>query len=733
MLQRRPAARTGLIWFAVTLATLLVAALMPLLWDSRFYYSGDTQTAYLGWWYELGKHVRHGNLPLLDVQSWRAGNAVAEGQWGLFSPLTIAIGVLTSFAPDVLVLVTVVKVALVLVSGAGVFLLVRSYRVPLAGAYVAGVVAPLCGQAQYGDWSSWVNGLMATALLPWAWWAVRRVMLRGTNPFPALFACYLVVTIGYVYGTLYLGLVLAGSLVECGLARNRAGFVKVLLIGACSALIAVTVYLPGVLTAPVTIRDRWAVVGEGNATVDLDTLFTSVLPTSLAEGTLFPYRYVAWLLPLLAWVDVRRVRARLPEMSGLVVVSAALVAWVLGPQELGPIRWPLRVLPALALVAVVLVVVLLTTTLRRPPSGLRLMLSLGWVALAWWVVTARSGAVETVTVVGALVVASGVVLSWSALRLGRPGAAAAVAGLCTLAVLGTQHAYFPDTASPDRNLPARAADYRGQLSSAVGDTIAVGSAERAWHTQPGTADEVLVGSTWYLNPHPIHNAGTAISFRTYYERFCMRWSGSTCPFALAALFEREPRTGLRWVDLMAVSTVLIVRGTYPGMRLLKPPAGWHLAVRGVRTVTWVRDSPVPTAGGVVWSSPDTLVENISSTDRDVSFRVRAVPSQGGRVVLSRLAWPGYDVDGAGARLGSPLKDMLLTVVVPPGTKGAVVHLHYSPPGWRLELLTWWLGAGLAVLWSLAHLVLRRRAAGRGDRGSTAEESSQPTGEPRLSV
>jgi len=722
MLRRRPGAQARWIWFAATLATLLVAALVPLLWDSRFYYSGDTQTAYLGWWYELGKHVRHGTLPLLDVQSWRAGNAVAEGQWGLFSPLTITIGVLTSLAPNVLVLVTAVKVTLVLVSGAGVFLLVRSYRVPPAAAYVAAVVAPLCGQAQYGDWPSWVNGLMATALLPWAWWAIRRVMQRGMNPFPALLACYLVVTIGYVYGTLYLGLVILGSLLECGLARNRAGFVKVLLIGGCSALVAVTVYLPGVLTAPVTIRNVWTVVGEGNATVDLDTLFTSVIPTSMTNEELLPYTYVAWLLPLLAWVDVRRLRARLPELSALLLVTVLLVGWVLGPQEAGPIRWPLRVLPALGLVAVVLVVVLVATTARRPPSGLRLMLSLGWVALAWWVVTARLAAVETVTVVGALVVAGGLVLLWSALRLRLPGVAAVVAGLCTIAVLATQHAYFPDAPSPDRNLPARAADYRGQLSTAVGDTVAVGSAERALHSRPGTADEVLVGSTWYLNPHPIHNAGTAISFRAYYEKFCMRWSGSTCRDALATLFEREPLTGRRWVDLMSISTVLVVRGVYPGMRLLHPPAGWHVAVRGVFTVTWVRDSPVPTAGGVVWSSPGTLVQTISSTDRDVSFRVRAVPARGGKVVLSRLAWPGYDVEGGGAHLGKPVDDMLLTVVVPPGTEGGVVHLHYSPPGWRLELLTWWLGVGLAVLWSLAYLVLRRRTA----KGARAGEPHKRT-------
>ena len=46
------------------------------------------------------------------------------------------------------------------------------------------VAAPLCGQAQYADWTSWANGLMATALLPWAWWGIRRVMLLVGQPLP---------------------------------------------------------------------------------------------------------------------------------------------------------------------------------------------------------------------------------------------------------------------------------------------------------------------------------------------------------------------------------------------------------------------------------------------------------------------------------------------------------------------------------------------------------------------
>ena len=35
----------------------------------------------------------------MEPLAWEAGNYVAEGQWGLFSPLTILIGLLATASP----------------------------------------------------------------------------------------------------------------------------------------------------------------------------------------------------------------------------------------------------------------------------------------------------------------------------------------------------------------------------------------------------------------------------------------------------------------------------------------------------------------------------------------------------------------------------------------------------------------------------------------------------------
>ena len=247
---------------------LVLAGITPLFWVGRYYFRGDTQIAYLPWWYHLGERVRQGDLPLMEPLAWEAGNYVAEGQWGLFSPLTILIGVLATIVPDVVVFVTVVKIGLIVLGGTGTYLVARSYAAREPFAVVAGLVVGLSSWSVFIDWPSWVNGQMGVALLPWAWWFTRRAM-AGRNPVGALVLCYLVVSVGYVYCAIYVAVILLGCLVDAMLSRSRRELLTVLALGIFSGLVTVAVYLPGVLTAPVTGRNTWAIVWRGPLTMSL--------------------------------------------------------------------------------------------------------------------------------------------------------------------------------------------------------------------------------------------------------------------------------------------------------------------------------------------------------------------------------------------------------------------------------------------------------------------------------
>jgi hypothetical protein len=691
----------------------LAAALLLLVQDPRYFFHGDTQSAYLGWEFRLGEQLRAGRWPLVDLHAWASGNAVAEGQWALFNPLVAAIGLLATTAQNVLVLATATKVALACVGVLGTFALSRSYGAAAPAAFVAAVAAVFGGMTQYLDLGSWTAGLMIWALVPWVWRELRRTMFGAANPVMLLVLVYLLVTVGYVYGTIMLVLVLGVSLVDARVRRDRAAGLRVVGAGAFGGLVACTVYLPGVLTAPVTIRGGDTFHLTGKFATDPLALLASPLPTDAVPGTtmhLLPYAFVAWFLPVLVLVDVGAVRRRWQPLAGLLLFTAVMLLVVVAmPQQLGPLRWPLRLQPFLVQGAVVLTAVLISRYVVPRPSWRRLALGLCWLGLAGLTAAVRAPVLWPAHLLALVGAAVGFVAVWWCLA--RPGAASLRAGALgavglTLALGLLQHVVFPALPSPERHMPALAQDYLRPLSAAQGDVLVVGDTGTALQKDPAWARESLSGSAWYLGPHRVLNGYTTISFRAYRDHYCIDYDGSTCSRLLDELFSIEPITGRRRVDLLSVGTLLLVRADFPDRDLTSPPRGWRVAASTSRAVTWVRRTPAPGAARPVWTSPGTTLVARPGDDRSVRFTVRRVPATGGRVVMSALAWPGFATDVG--RLAQPVDGYLLTVDLPADAAGRTVTVRYSPPGWHLELATLGLAILGGVAWCGVVAVSRRR-------------------------
>ncbi len=680
-----------------------------LLHNGRYFWNGDTPAAYYGWWYHLGDLVRHGRWATLDPHAWKAGNLAAEGQWALWDPLIIGLGLLATAVSKALVLATVVKIAVAAGGALGVFRLARSYGAASPAAYVAAVAAPMGGMTQYLDLPSWWAAQLIWALVPWVWWAVRRTSVHAANPLTALVLGYLLVTVGYVYGTIMLIVLLLACLVDTRIARDRSAFLKVLGIGALLGLVAVTVYLPGVLTASVTARSEGFYFG-GKFSTDPLSLFAAVLPTSAVPGTsehLEPYAYLVWFLPAIAWIDWRRLRAGWRPLGGLLFFFLVTLVIVDGLGQLGPLRWPLRLQPFLVEAVVVVLAVTWTRFGPARPSRRRLAVSLAWVAIAGLLSVYWTDSLWRSHLAAVGVVSAGLVLVWWLVRAGRPARAALAAGLVTLVVLGVQHAAYPDLPSPNRWPPTDLAGFRAPLSGAVGDVMQVGASDSLLQTNPPGGD-MLLGSAWYLNGHSVQSTYTTINFLSYKNRYCAYYQGDTCGEALATLFSVEPTTGLRRVDLLGVSTLMLISQDFPERRLDHPPSGWRVGARTTNTTLWVREQPLPGAGAVAWSSPGTSVSDVQIADTGTSFRVDAVPAAGGTVVLSLLAWPGYTTSVGS--LSPPVDGYLVTVKVPASASGQVVHVGFHPPGWPLEVGAWVLALVAGGAWSVVHAVRRRRGS-----------------------
>jgi hypothetical protein len=686
----------------------VLGALLPA--NHLYFWYGDTAAAYYGWWYHLGDLVRHGQWGPIDPSTWRAGNFAAEGQWGLWSPLTIAIGLVATAVPNLLLVATGVKLGLAVTAALGVFRVVRSYDAPPAAAYVAAVVVPLGGMTQYVDLPAWVAGEMIWAIFPWVWWAVRRTLVQGTNPLPALALGYLLVTVGYVYGTIMLVVLLVTCLFDCWLRRDRAALLRALAIGVLLGLVALTVYLPGVATASVTERATGGFGGfRGQLATDPSVLFSAVLPTAADPGAsrhVLPYAYLVWFLPVAVWLDWGRARREWRPLGGLLLVTGITFLVVDGPSRLGPLRWPMRLQPFLVETLVVLLVVAWTRFAIARPSPRRLGLALAWVGIAGVLALLRvpsmwAGHLGSVALVGA-----GIWLLWWLHRSGRRRWLVPAIGAVTVAAFALQHVVYPTPAAPQRHAPTRLADYQRLLPHAVGDVLAVGPTEVLLHRDPRAARYVVVGSSWYLNRHPVQNTYTAISYQAYRTRYCIFYQGATCRGLIRTLFTTEPTTGRKRVDLLGVSSLLLVRGGPSARSERPPPPGWRVAGRTPYTVLWTRRTPVPGAGGVAWTSPGTTVSSVRSGANGTSFHLDAVPAEGGTVVLSLLDWPGYRTDVGS--LADPVDGYLVTVHVPASAGGSTVHVGFHPPGWNVEIAAWALALLCGAGWSLGAAVRRRR-------------------------
>jgi hypothetical protein len=713
-------------WPAAVVVTVVVLAAVPVLFFHRFYFSGDTQAGAVPQWYYYGSQLRAGHWPLLDLSTWRAGNFAAEGQWGLFSPLTTLVALATTVVPNFVLFVTVLKTGLLVTGALGLYVLARSYGASQAAAYAGAVAVTIGGATQYLESPSWVTGQMVWALLPWAWWSFRRLAHDRVSPAPALVFGFLIVTVGYVYGTIFLALVIAACLVEAALARRAGGLVRVFVAGALCGLVALTIYLPGMLTAPVTTRSGFEVLSDGRLQTDLMGLLTSMLPTTQSPGLLSqavalpsagssvglpppngpsPVHFLFWFLPALVWLDAGRVRALARPMAAPYVMLGLMLAWALGPNQVGPIRWPQRVLPEVTMIVALVTVVLLSQALVRRPSPRRLVVSLLWVVASGYLVVSRFWHAKAMNALAVLVVAVFLTALWWAVRrygFGLHAAGLVAAGCLAATVL--QHAYLPMPAAMDRNMSARPADYRSAAATARGDVMVVGSAEPVVIAHPRATRDLLVASSWFLTDKPVQSVYSTIGFTRYNSRYCMIYNGSTCTDALRRLFTREPLTGQQRVDLLSVSTLVMIRKDFTSKQLFAPPEGWSVSQRSKWAVTWVRSDPLPPAGGVAWSSDGLDVETVSESARTV--RLRVGPTQGGDVVLSRLAWPGYQAEGA--RLAAPVDDYLLTVRVPQSTSAQEVTVTYAPPGWPVEMAALAVALVGGVLWSLVAILLPLR-------------------------
>ncbi|MDQ0690381.1 hypothetical protein [Arthrobacter sp. W4I7] len=729
----------------LTAGSVLVLSLIPLVFYRRYYFQDDTENGAYGVWYHLGESLFQGRVPVLNPSVWSSGNYIAEGQWGTWNPLVMLFGLLAYMSPSTVILATGMKIGMLLAAGMGTFQLAKSYSVAPQWAFIAGIAVPLNGFTMYFDAPSWVTGALVWAIFPFFWSELRKLMGGKRNPFWAFITGYLIVTVGYVAGTLAISFILLAVGIETLIRRAWVPAIRIAMAGVSIALVAVVVFLPGVLTAAVTFRGSSAIWNDDFMSMDFNSLLMAPIATAYpmllswwwaGTSATSPAAYIAWFLPAIAFVSWSRFKNLAPELRDLFFFLAAAVAFVLLPTVIGPLRYPARFMPYVAMGAVILVIVSVARA-RRPFIGRpALYFGVSLVALGAYVAWAQVPARFPVIFVTALGVVAALAALWWLLnqseaksyRWGRFGwsAMSVLAIGALLVTAGTtllQHATTTRSSLSIANQPADVSTYKGVLQGVQNDVLVVGD-PLDYPQEKKTWEQTLLANAWYLSDARVMNRYQLVGFAKFNELLCLRYLGGTCPELATTLFERRAETGLLLVDELHIDNVQILKKSLSGPRGIPAvPEGWHVAADTDGTVLWSRDIPLGPAGGVTWSQQGTQVTEVSRDDTKVVLKVDEVPESGGSVALSRLPWPGYSVEGA-KLMEQPLGGYLLGLQIPSDAQGKLITVSFEPPGWRLGIPVWAVAVAGMIVWSL--LSLRRRRPGTRGQPEQVHERDRVT-------
>jgi len=399
------------------------------------------------------------------------------------------------------------------------------------------------------------------------------------------------------------------------------------------------------------------------------------------------------------------------------------VIGVLLPSDLGPLRIPLRMMPYFTISLLIILAIGLTRARVETITRRRYLAACAFVAFSA-LLTIFQGPEYADDVLRATIVA--VILLWVIYRAGsaeglpwlnrRANQTWLVPVLAIAATVGfvyPQHLVHPVGPLLDYQVPSAVADYRDLLQGAEGDVLVVGGPQTG-NIQPADWAESTVANLWYIPEAPVQNAYTSVFYPGYGTALCMAYQGVTCPALLTSLFTEQPDTQQLLVDDLGVSTILIVKSSTPEELWSVVPAGWTVAKDTTITRMLVRDEPVPGAGSVVWEDNGTDVTVIAENDMGVTFRVNSVGADGGQVGLSRINWPGYEVDG-GSVSSDVLNNFMMAIDIPATAQGHTVTVEYRAPGWPVQI-----GAGavlvlLLLVWGSARQVGRVRGQRGEDR------------------
>jgi hypothetical protein len=648
-----------------------------LLWhDPLVFWNDDYELSILPVFADVARSWSAGEWPLLSPYSWVCGNLAGEFQYGTFSIFINAVVVLIwqfplAFAQQAAAL----SIAHLFVLAMGGYLLARGRNLIPSLSLLVGLVAALNGWIICWGATDWFGALGAFAWLPWAWWAMERAVDPGRTEWrflwPAAFV-YLVITGGFPYTVLMLGLV--------------AGWLAIRSLGQTRRLASVSPLLLGILLGVGLAAPAWLALfdyvhGSARAAQDSVEHFQWRVPVAALPGFILPNWTVNWsdfssrLMPHTATELGCGFVPPIALLAGLITFRGTLlrrISWDLGLLVIalilcmlptaGVFRWSFRWLPLVHLVLVLCAA-----------ESLQLLGGARWPSARGWIPPSITFAVLLAT------------YYWIPPNCGVPKYNLA------------QELNHPAPLDPERLYlsiyPAPESAYRiEQHPQAFGATI-----------RPGSTS-MFAGVRFVNGYSPIRPAGVA-------REFAAAIHGEIHPdVADLTLYTQSGADGL--LALLGVDGIIIATDVTTNPY---PESEWQLsATTDEARVFHRRDGPLPRLRSITTADSrpnEQFVEAQLSAIVDRRNRLEAnvdVPTgtKSALLSISRPFFDGYRATIAGRSFPvSSYRGLIPVVELPPGTTGRL-EIVYRPRWLILGIAI--AGASAAILLASAICGLRRR-------------------------
>jgi hypothetical protein len=353
-------------FFGAIFAGLVVVAfcLILLPHDPLIFWNDDYELSILPVFADVARSWHEGHWPLLSPYSWVCGNLAGEYQYGTFSIfVNAAVILIWKFPLTFPQQAAALSITHLFVLAAGAFLLARDRRLPVSLSIFVAPIAALSGWMICWGATDWFGALGAFAWLPWAWWGLERSLDQNRGRYRFLWPVpfvYLVVTGGFPYTVVMLGLLIVWLGVKALAERKRLGAVVPMLIGAAlgfglaaPAYLAILDYVHGSAreVQPAAAHWQWIVPWRALPglilpcwTVNWADFSSRYLPhsaTELACGLIAPVALVAGLITRTREL-VRRIKWELLLLLFMLVLAMM--------PSVGLFRWSFRWLPMFHLV-----------------------------------------------------------------------------------------------------------------------------------------------------------------------------------------------------------------------------------------------------------------------------------------------------------------------------------------------------------------------------------------------